>query len=176
MIPAATFEGLFVRGLAPQGAFREALVRAGFDAAHMQVSYPAPVWEACLEMARTHACAGLARAEADFQLGQKFNQGFFDTMVGSLIKIGMPLLGLKRVIARLPRTAPTAFPGVQVELASIDERSARVRFASSPISADFARGVFSDAARLSSTTALITVVSEQRVEGGGFAMELTAVW
>jgi uncharacterized protein (TIGR02265 family) len=173
-LPASTFEGLFVRSLKPTGAFLADLGRAGFDPARMQSSYPFEVWDACLTVARTHALAGVA--DADFQLGRRFNQGFLDTVVGSIIKVGIPMLGLRRLIARLPRTVPTAFPGAEVTVLEAVDHRARVRLASSPINADFARGVFHDAAEMAGAVPSFDVSAVRFFPGVGHAFELGVTW
>ncbi len=175
-IPAATFEGLFVRGLSVDAALRERLRRAGFDAASLQLTYPVSVWEACLATTREHLFAAMEPADADFVLGQKFNHGFLDTLVGSIIKVGLPLLGLKRVVARLPRTVPSAFPGSRVVVDELTEGQAKVTVSASPISADFARGVFVDAGRMVRQVVTTAVVRQTTTPALGHAFTISASW
>jgi uncharacterized protein (TIGR02265 family) len=175
-IPAATFEGLFVRGLVVDEPLRQRLRHAGFDASTLQLSYPVTVWQTCVMAAREHCFGAMAHAEAEFLLGQKFNHGFLDTMVGSIIKVGLPLLGLKRVAARLPRTMPSAFPGVKVVVDELTDGLVRVSVSDSPISADFARGVFVDAGRMLRQQVTTAVDSQTSAPALGHAFTITAHW
>lgn len=143
-IPASTFEGLYVRALKPSGELLRELTAAGFNPGRMEPTYPPELWERCIEIARRHTFPGLAREEADERLGRRFNQGFFETLLGSLIKVSIPIVGFNGVVSRLPRTAPTAFPGIQVAVSPRAAGGFTVELWNSPVSGAFARGVLLD--------------------------------
>ena len=79
-------------------------------------------------------------------LGKHFNQGFFKTVIGSVIRVGIPLLGPARLIQRLPRTVPSAFPGTKVSVEAFAEKHMRATFESCVASPPFVEGVMRDAA------------------------------
>lgn len=97
------FEGLYVRVLKPSGAFREDLLRAGFDVAAVKPEYPMEVWVACLDVTARHRHPGLERFAAWRLIGRDFITGFLETIVGRLVAVTLPFLSPKTFIERAPR-------------------------------------------------------------------------
>lgn len=95
------FEALFERRLKPEGAFADALLRAGYDRASPKRRYPTSVWIACLEVARRHGCSATTREEAYRQLGREFAEGFLTTTAGALIAAALPFMSPQAFINRL---------------------------------------------------------------------------
>lgn len=120
------FEGLYVRGLKPTGAFKEKLRAKGFDLDRQQASYPLKVWTDCLDVSSAELYPGLVREQAWEQLGRRFIEGYFDTLVGAVIRTALPFLTPKLFVNRAPRFISTGMQHAQVSLTWDDERRARL--------------------------------------------------
>lgn len=114
-ISQSAFEGLFGRVLKPQGAFREALKRVGYDMDREVPAYPLATWDAALKVAARHAHAGVPQDEALRRLGAAFLGGFFETITGRLVSATLPMLGADTLMKKLPRPWAAAAPGTVVE-------------------------------------------------------------
>jgi uncharacterized protein (TIGR02265 family) len=135
-------EGLYVRALQPTGAFADELRALGVDVKRLEPTYPTAVWQASIEVARRHV-AGHLPQDAGYQLlGEKFIGGFFDTLVGKMISIGLPLLGPGKTLQRLARTWASAQPHLKVETLQESEQSWRITLRERGINADFCAGIF----------------------------------
>jgi uncharacterized protein (TIGR02265 family) len=97
------FEALFDRRLKPEGAFREALLGAGYDANKPKAKYPTSVWVTCLEIARSARYSSLGADEAYRILGREFTEGFMQTLVGRLVGVALPIMRPRSFLARLER-------------------------------------------------------------------------
>ncbi len=121
------FEGLFVRALTPNAAFKEKLLAQGFDLARQRTRYPIEVWVTCVDLAALEYYPGLAREPAWVQLGRRFIEGYFQTLVGRMIGASLPFLSPKSFIGRVPRFMTTGMEGSRVELVWHDPANATVR-------------------------------------------------
>lgn len=135
-------EGMFVRALQPTGAFAEELRALGVDVKRLEATYPTQVWQASIGVARRHAAAHLPEAAGYQLLGEKFIGGFFDTLVGKMIAVGLPLLGPGKTLQRLARTWAAAQPNLKVETQQETEQSWRITLREQGILADFCAGIF----------------------------------
>jgi uncharacterized protein (TIGR02265 family) len=121
-IEGSIFEGLFLRSLKPDGPFAEELSRAGFDVQRPQPRYRATVWNACVEIARQRTQAHLSPEEGRRALGRLTAEGFFSTLVGSVIGVGLPLLGAEMLIKRLPRLWNSGTIGPRMRVTQLGPR------------------------------------------------------
>lgn len=112
----SSFEAMFVRSLSPKGAFLEELQRAGFDPARMQPRYPTELWHRCLEIARKHVHPDLKPEQGMRELGTLFMKGYYATIIGKVVSAAMPLLGLERTLARVPRAWQASQPTLGFDL------------------------------------------------------------
>jgi uncharacterized protein (TIGR02265 family) len=135
-------EGMYVRALQPTGAFAEELRAVGVDVRRLEATYPTEVWQASLAVARRHAAGHLSEEEGYRLLGTKFMAGFFDTLVGRMLAVGMPLLGPSKTLQRLTRTWAAGQPDLKVETVQETERSWRITLREKGILADFCAGMF----------------------------------
>jgi uncharacterized protein (TIGR02265 family) len=135
-------EGMYVRALQPTGAFADELRAMGVDVKRLEPSYPTAVWQASIEVARRHVAAHLPQAAGYQLLGEKFIGGFFDTLVGKMIAVGLPLLGPSRALQRLARTWASAQSNLKVEVLQEAENSWRITLREHAINADFCVGIF----------------------------------
>jgi uncharacterized protein (TIGR02265 family) len=134
-------EGMFVRALQPTGAFADELRAVGVDVKRLEPTYPTRVWQASLEVARRHTAAGLSENEGYRQLGHRFIGGFFDTLVGKMIAIGLPILGPDKMLQRLARTWASAQPDLKVQTLQNAAHDWRITLGGPRISADFCAGI-----------------------------------
>ncbi len=97
------FEALFQRALKVDQKFAEDLRRIGYDPVRPEPKYPTVVFERALDVAHRHAFPGLSPQEADWRLGGLLSENWFETLLGKVVAVGLPLLGAERVVATLPR-------------------------------------------------------------------------
>ncbi|MBF5045213.1 DUF2378 family protein [Aggregicoccus sp. 17bor-14] len=135
-------EGMFVRALQPTGAFADELRKVGVDVKRLEPTYSTQVWQAALAVARRHVAPGLSEAAGYQLLGQKFIGGFFDTLVGRLVAVGLPLVGPDRTLQRLARTWAAAQPTLKVETVQEAAQHWRITLREPGIIADFCAGIF----------------------------------
>jgi uncharacterized protein (TIGR02265 family) len=134
----AMFEGLFLRVLQPDEAFRKELLAVGFDVTRMEPSYPLSVWEACLGLAVQREYPLLPLDDGARTLGRRFSEGFFETIIGRLAAVMLPLLSGRRYVERIPTFVRMGVPelaiavewlGVQEALVSMPQVSPIVFYA-----------------------------------------------
>ena len=118
----AAFEGLFQKTLKADGEFRRELRVAGYDMDAPKAFYPSEVWNRCIDVALRHVTPGKKREEALRALGKVLIDGFFQTIVGSVISVGLPMLGAERVVQRLPRYITSTSLGVKMTVEKMGER------------------------------------------------------
>ncbi len=97
------FEGLYGRVLKPSGAFKDELLRAGFDVSAIRPEYPMQVWVDCLDVTARHKHPGVERFEAWRRIGRDFITGFLDTIAGRLVAVALPFLSPKGFVTKVPR-------------------------------------------------------------------------
>jgi uncharacterized protein (TIGR02265 family) len=126
-IPSSVFEGLFVRGLAPNGQLMQALRAEGYEPKCPEMDYPVQVWKRCVALARDLVYGELGDADAYRLLGRKLTEGFADTLVGRVAAVALPMIGAARVVERLPRyLVMMGRPDLDVQLIPQGERARRV--------------------------------------------------
>ncbi|MFT3712612.1 MAG: DUF2378 family protein [Archangium sp.] len=118
------FEGLFVRALQPNGTFKERLREKGFDLSRMQPRYPIQVWIDCVDVAISEVYPQLSRSDAWAAIGDRFVEGYFQTLVGRMIATTLPFLSAKTFVGRSPRFISTGLDGVQQELKWENDKTA----------------------------------------------------
>jgi uncharacterized protein (TIGR02265 family) len=118
------FEGLFVRALQPSGSFKDRLREKGFDLSRMQPKYPIQVWLDCVDVANSEVHPELSRPDAWVAIGDRFVEGYFQTLVGRMIATTLPFLSAKTFVGRSPRFISTGLEGVQQELKWENEKTA----------------------------------------------------
>jgi len=102
-VDAALFEGMFIRAIRPDAEFQAELRTAGFDPARLQGRYPTSVWRKSLEIARRRIFPDLPRDRGYRALGQKFVEGYFETIIGKVLSIPLKFMAVDHAIQRLPR-------------------------------------------------------------------------
>lgn len=102
-IAAGSFEGLFIRALKVSGPIVDRLKAAGFEPDKMQPAYPVEVWRRALQIACLEYYPTLQPAQAEFELGKRMVDGYFETLVGKVLQATMPFLSTETLCKRLPR-------------------------------------------------------------------------
>ena len=113
---ASAFEALFQRALGGDATLAAKLREQGVDVARLEVRYPTAVWCACVAVARQHRFPRLSAAKGERALGRLVAEGFFDTLIGRVLGVGLPLLGPARVLHRLPRSFAAVSTDVGIEV------------------------------------------------------------
>jgi uncharacterized protein (TIGR02265 family) len=138
----SAFEGLFVKVLKVDGDFARELKDAGFDPARQQPLYPSPVFKACIEIACRRLYPDRPTPEAMRLLAAQFVDGFFDTIVGKVVVVVLPLLSADAFLKRYPRFFGMAAPGVKMTMEKESEGHWRVVLRDRAPLPDFNAGVF----------------------------------
>ncbi len=126
------FDGLFTVALKPSGAFSEALKARGFDPDRPEPEYPLAVWHDCLDVAWQQLYPLESRERAWWLLGERFLEGYLQTLVGRLIGAALPLLSARTFVTRSPRFVATGLQGAALELVWQGERDAVVHLTNLP--------------------------------------------
>ena len=167
-VDAALFEGMFIRTIQPDEAFTEELRAAGFDLKKIQPRYSPSVWRKALEIARRRLFADRPEERGFRDLGIRFVEGYFETIIGKIISIPLSLVSPERLVQRLPKTWKTARPDVRVDapLKEGDQRW-RVRFHDQHSVPGFVAGIVEGASKRTTLRGGMNVEIE-RVNSGGF--------
>ncbi|HVG61738.1 MAG TPA: DUF2378 family protein [Hyalangium sp.] len=165
------FEGLFIRALAAEGAFADALRTVGVDVRRLQPRYPIEVWNEALEVAWKHRFSHLAREAAYRELGRQLAYGFLRTLVGKVVDVSLPLLGPERFIQRIPALSKLDAFEYRVQVEQLSERRFRVSYREDPdAKPDFMAGLFETGLR---KTGVEPVVEVTKREPTAFDVELS---
>ena len=126
------FDGMFSVALKPDGAFRDELRAAGFDLGNATPEYPYDVWRSCLLIAARHVFPNEAQDRAFWLLGERFIDGYLDTMIGKLIAAALPFLSAKTLVQRSPRFCGTGVEGATFDLQWLGEKEAVLKMPELP--------------------------------------------
>lgn len=154
----AAFEGLFQRTLKAEGPFKQELRVAGYDMDAPKAIYPTEVWNRCIDVALRHVTPGKKREEALRELGRVLIDGFFQTIVGSVIAVGLPMLGPERVVQRLPRYITSTSLGVKMTMEKLGERRYLLRSLDAYALPELTAGLIEAGLLRTKTTVTATVV------------------
>lgn len=137
----SNFEAMFSRALQPDAAFKAELRAAGFDLDAPKPRYPTPVWHACLEIARRRTFPDLPPEQGFHRLGLLYMQGLWQTILGKMFSAAMPLLGLDRSMARVPKMWKASQPNMDITTTKIADGDWRVTLREEGMLADFCAGL-----------------------------------
>lgn len=112
-IAVNTFEALFLKALKVEGPVADELKAIGFDVARLEPSYDVSVWRSALDVAGKHFFPDLTRDQADYKLGGRLVDGYFDTLVGTVMLAAFPLLSPDALCKRLPRYFASGIDNVE---------------------------------------------------------------
>lgn len=140
-VDCSLFEALYVHALTPRDGFLEELQRAGFNPARLEPSYLLEVWPRCLEIARRHVHPDLPRELGMRALGALFIKGYYSTPIGKVNMAAMPLLGLERTVARVPRVLQLYAPSLEAKLEPQEPGRWRLELSGPGFDPDFCAGM-----------------------------------
>jgi uncharacterized protein (TIGR02265 family) len=151
------FEGMFGRALKPTGKFVEDLRAIGYDPARPEIRYPTRVWRDALEVARRHCYPQLPAEQAQRMLGRRFVDGFFETIVGRLMAVAMPLIGTAMVCRRIPKYWAAVRTGISVEVRQESDKLFRIMYRDANPAPDFYAGIIEGAGRYTRTNNVVEI-------------------
>jgi uncharacterized protein (TIGR02265 family) len=123
----STFEGLFVRALKVDAAFKAELKTIAVDLDRPVPRYPTRVWRAALELARKRYYPDLSVADARRQMGRVALQGFLGTISGRFLNVVLSLMvSPAAFVLRLPRFFTMTRTGVEMTVNKESEQQWRL--------------------------------------------------
>lgn len=121
------FEALFLRGLQVTPDLRTALLGIGVNLDQLETRYPAAVWLAALDLARSYLYPqALSLDEADRELGRKFLSGFLRTGSGRLLAAVLPFMTIERVLERFPRYVTMGRDDLEIDVIFVEPTLVRL--------------------------------------------------
>lgn len=169
-IAQSVFEGLFVHVLHPTGQFAEDLRRTGFDLTKQEPTYPARVWKECLAVAAQHEYPGAPREQALQNLGRRFVAGYFQTIIGRVAAVLLPVLGPRGLVRRLPKFFKSGSPGSIVEITEVAPTHFRVRIQNRHGNPEFNSGIVLGMLEEAGVKGVVTM-GQVTVVGGEFDIQ-----
>ncbi|MFP2925605.1 DUF2378 family protein [Pyxidicoccus sp. 3LG] len=122
------FVALFTNGLRVKEPLIAALRQVGFDVDRPQGEYPIEVWNECMRLAWRHLCPAKSQEQAYREFGRRFFEGFTQTLIGSVLSVGLPVLGAERFLRRLPQYMKIDTLRYRVEAHEVEPRHWRLVF------------------------------------------------
>lgn len=104
-------------------------------------AYPKAVWVRAVDVVADELSGGRDRAAARRQLGHDISNGFAESALGKLMSPGVRLMGVKRVLMRLPRQLSMSNNFLRVAVVDMGERWLRVEVNEAVPSAEFLCGI-----------------------------------
>ena len=160
VIQQSAFEGLFHNALAPDAALAAALKQAGYDLAAPEPHYGGKVFQDCLRLAGRHEYPQEKPEEAERQLGKRFLDGFFRTIVGRMIGAVLPLVGTAGTLKRLPRFYKAGSAGTVVTAEPQGERQWRVTMRDRVMNTAFNLGLLEAALERTGARPMVTIAAQ----------------
>ncbi len=164
-VPAAVFEGLFVRGLKAEGRLARELEALGYHMKKPEMDYPIALWQRAVTLARQEAFASLGEEDAYRQLGRQLVVGFAETLIGRVAAVALPMIGPARAMERVPRyLALMGRTDIHVTLTPVGDRGRRIHLTDRYNRPDLMAGGMERMLELTSAQPRITV-EERSAEG-----------
>ena len=164
-----TVEGLFER------AYGE---RIGPELAQQLSAFPlkSPTLDAALfgqafAVLRDGLFPGVPAAEAEKQMGERFLEGYFETVLGGLVKTMLRLLPVEKAIARIPQSLMSGANFIRAHVEPAGPREKKVVMNDYSTSPDFLCGVVAALVRRTGVTPDVEVI-----ERNGRALTLRVRW
>ena len=132
MTQGSFFVGLFCNGLRVREPLTTALREVGFDVDRPKGEYPIEVWNESMRLAWRHLHPDKSQEQAYRDFGKRFFDGFAQTLVGSVLAVGLPVLGPERFLRRLPQYMKVDTYSYRVEAREEAARHWRLVFRNDP--------------------------------------------
>ncbi len=164
-VPAAVFEGLFVRGLKAEGRLAQELEALGYHMKKPEMDYPIALWQRAVTVARQVVYAGLGEEDAHRQLGRQLVTGFAETLIGRVAAVALPMIGPASALERMPRyLAMMGRSDIGVTRTPVGDRGRRIHLTDRYNRPDLMAGGLERMLELTSVQPRITV-EERSAEG-----------
>ena len=160
LVKHSVFEGLFVHmvQVRPGTRFAATLLQAGYDVARPQSVYPTSVLQAVLVAAARELLPGRPLPEAQWELGRRFVEGFFQTLAGRTLVLLLPVFGVEGVIKQLPRFFRMGNDGSVITVSPRGERTWHFELRDRLPLCEFDAGIIEEAMRRCGVAPQVTVV------------------
>jgi uncharacterized protein (TIGR02265 family) len=138
-----TTEGLFLRafGEVLTPALRAELKGLGLSLDPPAAAVDATAFGAAFARLREAAFPGRPPAEAESLMGERFLDGYFDTVMGGLVKAMLKLLPVERALERVPQSLMSGANFIQARVLKVGPRSYEVWMSDYSTSPGFLIGV-----------------------------------
>ena len=138
-----TVEGLFgvAFGDAITPALKEKLREKGLDLDRLAAAYPAEVYGAAFHLLREHVHPGVDEQTAGIAMGERFLEGYFSTVMGSLLKTILRVLPVQSVVERTPKSLETGTNFIKARVQPLGVRLYEVWMSDYSTSPAFLMGV-----------------------------------
>jgi len=163
-----------VRGPASDPALQERLLSLGFDARHLEPTYPPLVFQNCIAEAARFLWPDLPVDQSQRRLGLMTVEGFQGTVLGSITLAALKLLGPERLLRQIPKRIFSGQNYGHSEVRELEPRHWEVDYLGIPegvpYNAEFVCGAIEAAMKL--TAARDATVTNARVVKSGFVMDV----
>lgn len=164
-VDGSIFEGLFLRVLKPQGAFKEQLRQAGFDADRPEAKYHEAVFGRALSITTAHVFPQEEVTTAHRRIGHALIEGYFVTILGRVTAGLMPVLGVGGTLRRVSQLWKVPQPDMQISAEPRGPGQWVVSFRDQVMTADLVAGILEAALRRADPSVQAEVV-ERRFGAG----------
>lgn len=104
-------------------------------------AYPKQVWVEVVDAVARAISPGVAASQAHRELGHAISDGFAESVMGRLMAPGVRLMGVRRMMLRLPKSLTLSNNFMRVTVVETGPRAVRVDVNEAVPSADFLCGV-----------------------------------
>ncbi len=171
VIDGSLLEGLFQRQLQPQGAFAEELRSLGYDADFQKPSYDRRLAVSFIACARRNAFPHLNDADAYRALASVFIKGYFNTIIGRLTGVVIPIIGPAKTLGRAQKLWTRGDPAMLIRSAQVEAKRWRLDYENCVWHPEYVAGIIEAAVKLAAPNVSVNVL-----EGDGTTGVLSAQW
>ncbi|MDP2274539.1 MAG: DUF2378 family protein [Archangium sp.] len=160
-VDGSIFEGLFLRVLKPEGAFKSQLRGAGFDVDRPQGRYPEDVFGRALTVTTAYAFGREDITMAHRRIGHALIEGYFMTILGKMTGGLIPVLGLGGTLKKVAQLWKVPQPGMEISAAAEGRGQWVVHFRDRVMTADLVAGILEAALRRADPLVQVEVVARR---------------
>lgn len=126
VIQAWVFEGMFLKALPADAAFKAELKAIGYDADAPLPEYPLALYARCCKVASRRFLPEMEEREAQRELGRRYIDGVLNTFIGKVIAVPMRFGGPVRMLDRLPRYVEMSGTHMKVRTTRTSQRTTQI--------------------------------------------------
>jgi uncharacterized protein (TIGR02265 family) len=170
-------EGLFIRGigedLTPES--KNAIKEAGIDLTkRLLPAYPIEIWEACLSIAAKQIYPKVPEPEAMFQLGERFIQGFAETIVGKALGQLIRIIGVHRAMKRFTQSLRSSNNFMEATAVPTGDNSYSITISNVHNQPGFMQGVMTAGSRFMGLKDPVMTIEKREGAGCVYSLKWTA--